>query len=174
MSPISAEVGLMRRRASFPDEVPDAATARRSTQPRSHVIITFRLLADEFEEHRAHRQSCSGCGDLAHLYLAMADRVYVKIFIDHLGVHPVPDPAKLVEQLVKRETEIARRRRPVGVLEARRRLLRGLEHERDERVLKVIRAAWDRQEEQESQGLWPAPEFNGGNDEYHPRDTDRP
>lgn len=138
------------------------------------MIITFRLLAIEFEEHLAHRQSCPGCGDPAHLYLTVADRAQVKIFIDHLGVHPAPDPAKLVEQLTKREAEIARRRRPVGVLEARRRLLRELARDRDERVLKLIRLAWDRQEEQESQGLPPSTRCNGDHDEYEPWDTDRP
>lgn len=138
------------------------------------MIITFRLLADEFEEHAAHRKSCYGCGDPAHLYLTVAELAQVKIIIDHLGLHPAPDPARLIGQLAKREMEIARRRRPVGVLEARRRLLRELDRNRDERVLKLIRLAWDRQEEQESRGLWPTAQFNGGNDEYQPRDADDP
>ncbi|HEX6683479.1 MAG TPA: hypothetical protein VF062_11815 [Candidatus Limnocylindrales bacterium] len=113
------------------------------------MIITFRLSDHEFEEHFAHRKNCQGCGDLAHLYLAVADLAYVKVFVDRVRVHPPPNRFKLVDQLIQRQTALARRRLADHAYVTRQRLLRELERRRQDEVSAIIRSAWNRQEEQE-------------------------
>ena len=113
------------------------------------VIITFRLSDNEFEEHFAHRESCQGCGDLAHLCLAVADVAHVKLFVDRVRVHPPPNRFKLVDQLVARRAALARRRLVDAARVERLRLLHELERGRQDEMTAIIRRAWDRQEEHE-------------------------
>ena len=113
------------------------------------MIITFRLSDNEFEEHLAHRESCPGCGDLAHLYLAVADVAHVKVFVDRVRVHPLPNRFHLVDQLVARGAALARRQLVDAVQVERQRLLRELERGQQAERTAIIRRAWDRQEERE-------------------------
>lgn len=128
----------------------DATSTRHSHQTiGSHVIITFRLSAKEFEEHLSHRQSCTLCDELAHLYMDIAELAQVRVVINDLDDQP--DRAILVRQLCRLQAKIKRRYRRYAGVDHGRRLSHDVERDQQERALKLIRHAWDRQEEQELQ-----------------------
>lgn len=145
MSPAVTRRGDWWRRVNLPDELRPAPPSEKLFNVGSPVIITFRMSADEFEGHIAHRKDCSGCDDLAHLYLTVAELAYVKVFVDRYLDHPPPNQTQLASQLVHRALQLSRRRRTSGIQHARQRRGRLGDNERDNEALRIIRRAWDRQ-----------------------------